>query len=261
MGLFFALTFYTNLFACQCSSSQSFDLSEYDFSENILLIEVLGKSDDKYSEYVKWHKEEALQWNKSFPQLPLMPRPPHDDFSIRITNVFKGELSLGILKLRSENSSCKWSPMIGQTYIIYLESLKREGKINYLNVSACHRKIREESNNFKSELEVLNYLKEKVGGPFEFRYSINYQGDSLSYKFLSGRFDNQNREGQWIMSEPVPYEKIRWKLVDTMIVLGYKSDKLIETNFNYPSDDSIQTNVGGIKWKWIYLFYTDKMRE
>ena len=250
------------LVGCTCYSMESFNLGAYDHSKIIVEVEILKKMDDGYEKLKKAHEEEALNWNKPYPQLPLIPPYNYSDFEIAVKEVYKGNLNLNrtILRAGDKNSSCYWEPEVNNTYIFYLAKSITEDGIEVLDSpSVCNRKINSLSKNYHSEKKALNFFKNKPEGKFKINQKELIPENLKIKEFIviEGAFKNGQRNGIWKLIEPIGYFNDKVVSNKVILSLSYENGKLLGIEEFQPINELVSSYFLRI-WR---MNFENKLRD
>lgn len=224
------------LLGCSCYMIQSFDLKDYDESTHIAEIKVIEKLEDDYENRLAQYEKDTMNWDKEYPPIPLAPPNDYTDFRIEIIEVFKGNLDKSVVNLRAneKNSSCYWEPEVGKSYIFYLEEVLTEDKI--VEVRGCQRRIRNDSENYDSEIEGLEILGAKKDGIFKISQSSLSDNQDEPHFSIKGKFRNGKRHGKWTIAESQIYSKDQVQLGRKVLVLRFKNGYLMSVKYDKPNN-------------------------
>ncbi|MBB3699212.1 hypothetical protein KMW28_26165 [Flammeovirga yaeyamensis] len=212
--------------ACSCYLPENFDLYEYDNANAIIEVMIINKIEDKII-------QDELEDD-------------YTTFKIKITDVFKGDLSQDIKFLEIDKlDNCYWEPIENETYIFYLNFYSLKDIAVRIN-NGCFKHLKKDSTeNFKFELKALHTLQKKQNSNFRIYVDMN-QNDFL----ISGKFRNQQRSGKWKIYEP-NYQNIQVRKRNKVIVLKYKKGNIIKFEYIKPKDEFI-ANAFTNRWRHYY---------
>jgi len=224
------------ILGCTCYMVESFDLEDYDKSMYIAEIKIIEKSEDDYDYRLAQYEKETANWDEEYPLAPFPPPNNYTEFRIEVIEVFKGNLNKSVVSLRAneKNSSCYWEPEVGANYIFYLEEVLTDNKI--VEVRGCQRRIRNDNENYDSEIEALKILGAKKDGAFKIDQSNLLDNQGEPYFPIKGKFKNGKRHGKWIIAEPKSYSKDQVQLGRKVLVLRYKNGHLMSVKYDQSKD-------------------------
>lgn len=233
------------ILACQCLQTASFDLYNYDASINVAEIRILEKLGNESDE------NEILNLNDLLPLQPIIN--DYTEFRIEINEVYKGNIDQKtiLLKVRDKKSNCYWEPEVGVSYIFYMgESDFEEGE-KLLQIEGCQRRLKNNSNNYTTEKNILSILKAKNNGKFEANQGELIENVIEDYISISGSHKSGKREGKWIVNEPIDFGKNKPQLKRIVLILKYRHGDLKAVKYSEPTNMHL-ANAFTRRWKFYY---------
>ena len=180
--IIFVLLFGKLGMTCTCDWTPYFKLDEYDKSKHIIEVKFVEEIFFDSTSIVEKKKGDGPPEIPSLLEFGLARR-----YKIEIIEQYKGDfITKDSVVDVSDDSSCSHQPKLGQTYIVYLYD-------DFFDFEACQTIILKGSERYKSEKEILTFLKLKKGTLHQVQ---------LGELIIEGQFKHKKRVGKWMIYFP-----------------------------------------------------------